>query len=124
MTADRAAGQRGRRRRRAAAVAAPIIVAGVAAGIVVSGPPWRSQHPAAVAAVTLGSAPVVRTDLENTVQVGGSLGYAGSYTVVNQAAGTAYTALPALGATIRRGQELYEVDGAPVTLFYGPAPEW
>jgi hypothetical protein len=124
MTADRAAGQRGRRRRRAAAVAAPIIVAGVAAGIVLSGPPWRSQHPAAVAAVTLGSAPVVRTDLENTVQVGGSLGYAGSYTVVNQAAGTAYTALPALGATIRRGQELYEVDGAPVTLFYGPAPEW
>jgi hypothetical protein len=120
MTADRAAG---RRRRRAAAVAAPIIVAGVTAGIVLSGPPWRS-HPAAVAAVTLGSAPVVRTDLENTVQVGGSLGYAGSYTVVNQAAGTAYTALPAPGATIRRGQELYEVDGTPVTLFYGPAPEW
>jgi hypothetical protein len=72
----------------------------------------------------LASAPVVRTDLENTVQVGGSLGYAGSYTVVNQAAGTAYTALPAPGATIRRGQALYEVDGTRVTLFYGPTPEW
>jgi hypothetical protein len=124
MMADAAEGQRGRRRWRAAAVATPIVVAAVTAGIVLSGPPWRSQHPAAAAAVTLASAPVVRTDLENTVQVGGSLGYAGSYTVVNQAAGTAYTALPAPGATIRRGQELYEVDGTPVTLFYGPTPGW
>jgi len=121
MTAYRAAG---RRRRRAAFVAAPIIAAGVAAGVVLSGPPWRPAHPAAAAAVTLGSAPVVRTDLVNTVQVSGSLGYAGSYTVVNQATGTAYTALPAPGATIRRGQALYEVDGTPVTLFYGTTPEW
>ena len=125
MTADRAPGQHGRRRRRrAAAVAAPVVAAGVAAGLVLSGPPWRSQHPAAAAAVTLGTAPVVRTDLTNTIQVGGSIGYAGSYTVVNQVAGTAYTALPAPGTTIRRGQELYEVDGTPVTLFYGPEPEW
>ena len=123
MTTDRAAGQHGRRRR-AAAIAAPVVVAGVAAGLVLSGPPWRSQHPAAAAAITLGTAPVVRTDLINTIQVGGSIGYAGSYTVVNQVAGTAYTALPAPGATIRRGQELYEVDGTPVTLFYGLEPEW
>jgi hypothetical protein len=124
MTADRAEGQRRRRRRAAVVVAAPIVVAGVTAGIVLSGPPWRSQHPAAAAAVTLGSAPVVRTDLTSTVQVSGSLGYAGSYTVVNQASGTAYTALPAPGAIIRRGHQLYEVDGTPVTLLYGPTPEW
>jgi hypothetical protein len=67
---------------------------------------------------------VVRADLVNTVQVDGSLGYAGSYAVVNQAQGTAYTALPAPGAMIRRGQTLYEVDGTPVTLFYGATPEW
>jgi Putative peptidoglycan binding domain/HlyD family secretion protein len=121
MTADRPAG---RRRRRAAVVAAPIVAAGVAAGIVLAGPPWRSAHPSAAAAVTLGSAPVVRTDLTSTIQVSGSLGYAGSYTIVNQAAGTAYTALPVPGAIIRRGHELYEVDGAPVTLFYGARPEW
>ena len=121
MMADRAAG---RRRRRAAVVAAPIVAAGVTAGIVLAGPPWWPAHPAAAAAVTLGSAPVVRTDLTNTIQVSGSLGYAGSYTIVNQAAGTAYTALPAPGATIRRGQELYEVDGTPVTLFYGATPAW
>jgi hypothetical protein len=121
MTADREARRRGRR---AAAVAAPIAVAGVAAGLVLSGPPWRSQHPAAAAAVTMGTAPVVRTDLVNTIQVGGSLGYAGAYTIVNQAAGTAYTVLPAPGTTIRRGRELYEVDGTPVTLFYGATPVW
>jgi hypothetical protein len=121
MMADRAAG---RRRRRAAVVAAPIVAAGVTAGFVLAGPPWRSAHPAPAAAVTLGSAPVVRTDLSNTVQVSGSLGYAGSYAIVNQAAGTAYTALPAPGATIQRGQELYEVDGTPVTLFYGATPAW
>jgi len=121
MMADRAAG---RRRRRAAVVAALIVAAGVTAGIVLAGPPWWSAHPAAVVAATLGSAPVVRTDLQNTIQVSGSLGYAGSYTIVNQAAGTAYTALPAPGATIQRGQELYEVDGTPVTLFYGATPEW
>jgi len=123
MTADRAGAQR-RRRRRAAAVAAPVVVAGVAAGIVLSGPPWRPAHPAAAAAVTLGTAAVVRTDLTNTIQVSGSIGYAGAYTVVNQVAGTAYTALPVPGATIRRGQGLYEVDGTPVTLFYGARPEW
>ena len=113
-----------RRRRRAVAVAAPVLVAGVTAGFVLGGLPGRSQHPAAAAAVTLATAPVVRTDLTNTVQVSGSIGFAGSYTVVNQAAGTAYTALPAPGATIRRGQQLYEVDGTPVTLFYGPRPQW
>jgi hypothetical protein len=122
MTADRAGARR--RRRRAAAVAAPVVVAGVAAGIVLSGPPWRPAHPAAAAAVTLGTAAVVRTDLTNTIQVSGSIGYAGGYTVVNQAAGTAYTALPVPGATIRRGQDLYEVDGTPVTLFYGARPQW
>jgi Putative peptidoglycan binding domain len=121
MMADRAAG---RRRRRAAAVAAAIVAAGVTAGIVLAGPPWRPARPAAAAAVTLGSALVVRTDLTNTIQVSGSLGFAGSYTIVNQAAGTAYTALPAQGATIRRGQEFYEVDGMPVILFYGATPAW
>jgi len=44
--------------------------------------------------------------------------------VVNQEQGTAYTALPGVGATIRRGQEVYAVDGTPVFLFYGGTPEW
>ena len=62
--------------------------------------------------------------LTNTVQIAGALGYRGSWEVVNQAAGTAYTVLPATGAIVRRGQRLYEVDGMPVTLFYGTRPTW
>jgi hypothetical protein len=121
MTADRAAR---RRRTRATVVAAPIVAAGVAAAVVLSGPGWRPGHAADAPAAALGSAPVVRVDLTNTVQVSGSLSYAGSYAVVNQEQGTAYTALPTAGATVRRGQELFGVDGTPVTLFYGATPEW
>jgi putative peptidoglycan binding protein len=113
-----------RRRRRAALIAVPIVAAGVTAGIVLGGPALRSPHTAAGATIPVASAPVVRADLTNTAQVSGSLGYAGSYTLVNQEQGTAYTALPAVGATIRRGQELYAVDGTPVFLFYGGTPEW
>ena len=135
MTADRAVLARGdgppkpprsgrRRFTRAAVVAAPVVAAGVTAGVVLGVPVLRPGHLAAAPAVAVSYAPVVRTDLTNTVQVSGSLGYAGSYTIVNQAQGTAYTALPAAGATVRRGQQLYAVDGAPVTLFYGSTPEW
>ena len=120
--ADRAGG---RRMRRATLVAVPILSAGVVAGIVVGGPALRSAHTAArAAAIAVASAPVVRIDLTNTAQVSGSLGYAGSYAIVNRQSGTAYTRLPAPGATIRRGQPLYEVDGTPVTLFYGVRPQW
>ena len=70
------------------------------------------------------TAPVVRTDLANTVQVSGALGFAGSLTVANQVQGTAYTALPPAGQVVRRGHRLYEVDGSPVILLYGPRPEW
>jgi peptidoglycan hydrolase-like protein with peptidoglycan-binding domain len=56
--------------------------------------------------------------------VAGALGYLGSYGIVNEATGTAYTALPATGAIVHRGQRLYEVDGTKVTLFYGARPAW
>jgi len=119
MTADR-----GPRRSRAAAVALPVLAAGLTAGALLGVTALRPPRPADASATHAGTAPVVRTNLTNTVQVAGSLGYAGSYSVVNQSAGTAYTALPAVGAIIRRGQRAYEVDGAPVTLFYGARPEW
>lgn len=109
-----------------AAAGGTVVAAGVAAGLIAAtsgaatGPgagPARGGH-------RLATAPVVRTDLTNTVQVSGALGFAGSYTVANQMPGTAYTALPAPGQVLRRGQRLYEVDGSPVILLYGPRPEW
>ncbi|MBV9857834.1 MAG: peptidoglycan-binding protein [Streptosporangiaceae bacterium] len=118
---------RARRRwpRRAGLVAAPLVLAGVTAGIVLDAPGLRNAPQAgAGGAVQVSTAPVVRADLVNTTQVAGSLSYQGSYTLVNQEQGTAFTQLPGPGALIRRGQRLYEVDGTPVVLFYGARPEW
>jgi Putative peptidoglycan binding domain len=82
--------------------------------------------PASAGARTIptGSAAVVRTSLSTTTQVAGTLGYAGSFQVTNELTGSALTALPPLGRVVRRGQNLYEVDGAGVPLFYGARPMW
>ncbi|MGW3109530.1 efflux RND transporter periplasmic adaptor subunit [Streptomyces sp. NPDC001100] len=66
---------------------------------------------------------VTRQTLVNTKQVDGTLGYAGSTAVTGQLAGT-ITALPGVGDTIRRGEELFQVDGTPVLLMYGKAPAY
>jgi hypothetical protein len=56
--------------------------------------------------------------------VPGTIGYDGSSAVVAQTAGGIVTAVPAAGSVIRRGQPVYEVDGHPVPLWYGPRPAW
>ena len=73
------------------------------------------------AATTL--ATVTKRSLSAQTQVDATLGYAGSYAIVNQAHGT-ITALPAVGRVVRQGQVLYEVDGAPVVLLYGSTPAY
>jgi len=89
--------------------------------------------------VPTGTATVARTDVVERQQVAGTLGYGGSVTVVaqsqgggggsgagggGQAQGGILTRVPAAGATIGRGQALYEVDGRPVPLWYGARPAW
>ena len=112
-------------RRRATAAGAPLIAAAATAAALIGGYAlYPRQQAAATPGIATQTALVVKTDLVNTVQVAGALGYLGSYGIVNQAAGTAYTALPGTGAVVRRGQRLYEVDGTPVTLFYGTRPTW
>ena len=66
-----------------------------------------------------GHAPVA---VEQT-QFNGTLGYAGSYTVLGQAHGTV-TWLPEVGQVVHQGQVLYRVDGAPVVLLYGSTPAY
>jgi hypothetical protein len=68
-----------------------------------------------------GLAAVTRGSLSSQVQVNAALGYAGSYSVLNQASGT-FTSLPSAGQVIRRGQVLYRVGNAPVVLLYGSLP--
>lgn len=70
-----------------------------------------------------GLATVTRQDLSAQTQVNATLGYAGSYTVVNQAQGT-ITALPSPGQVISPGQVLYRVNGQPVVLLAGSMPAY
>ncbi len=103
---------------------AVLAAAGVAIAIT---DPFRGRGPANAgvtdnaAATTL--ATVARRSLTAETQVTGTLEYAGSYGVVNQARGT-ITALPAVGQFIRQGQVLYRVDGVPVVLLYGSTPAY
>lgn len=60
-------------------------------------------------------------DISSQTSVSGTLGYSGSYTVVNQAQGTIIS-LPAIGQIVSEGQVLYDVSGDPVVLLYGTTP--
>src|SRR5439155_1519064 len=66
---------------------------------------------------------VTRTDITSRQQLLGTLTYAGSYTVINQAGPGIFTAVSAPGAVFARGQVLYRVNGRPIVLLYGD-PLW
>lgn len=124
---DRAQPRRHHRRRRGLLAGGVVVALAAASGIAAgAGAFGASSHqvsgvidnsdPTGLAAVTRGS-------LSSQVQVNAALGYAGSYSVLNQASGT-LTSLPSAGQIIRRGQVLYWVSNAPVVLLYGPVPAY
>jgi HlyD family secretion protein/Putative peptidoglycan binding domain len=118
-----------RRHRRWAqwAVVAAVALAAAAAAVMVIAKPFASHKPPNF--VVAGNAgqtslyTVARDDLSSQTQVSATLGYAGSYTVVNQAQGTV-TGLPMVGQVVSQGQVLYRVDGAPVVLLDGNTPAY
>jgi hypothetical protein len=80
-------------------------------------------HPSATAsAPRVTTAGVVRTDLVDRTDVDGVLGYAHSRTVMG--GGGTITWLPETGVVVRRGHQVYGVNGHPVPLFYGSIPLW
>jgi hypothetical protein len=82
-----------------------------------SSPLASSEYPTALTAVT-------RQPLSSEAQVDATLGYAASYNVTGQGAGT-LTWLPSLGQRIRQGGVLYRINnGTPVFLLYGSVPLW
>jgi hypothetical protein len=114
-----------RQRRRQVVVAVVVLVFAAAALVVVSGVfgsggggSGSSDNGSATSLAT-----VTRGSLSQQTQVNGTLGYAGSYTVLGQAHGRV-TWLPAVGQVIAQGQVLYQVDEAPVVLLYGTTPAW
>ena len=118
-------GVRRRTRRPVIAVGALVLV-GTAIALVVTNPFAGSggtpggladnADPTSVTTVSEG-------DISSQTQVSGTLGYAGSYTVVNQAQGTV-TWLPAIGQIVSEGHVLYDVSGNPVVLLYGTTPAY
>jgi hypothetical protein len=124
---DAAARPSGRSRRRALWVIGVVVVlaaAGVAVAITKPFTSGGASHPGVVDnADPTGLQTVTRQDLSEQTQVSATLGYAGSYSVVNQAQGTV-TELPVVGQVVSQGQVLYEVNGAPVVLLYGNTPAY
>ena len=90
----------------------------------------RTSPPAAaVPAIPVGTAVVLRTDVRHQTTFTGTLGHAGSYTLVAPPAQAGagdgvITWLPAVGAQVSLGHPVYEVDGTPVPLLYGVRPAW
>jgi multidrug efflux pump subunit AcrA (membrane-fusion protein) len=113
---------RGRRRWVAIAVVLLLIagavtaLAGVLGGGGSDGAPGRNGSATSLATVE-------RRTLSETTQFNGTLGYAGSYTVLGPSRGRV-TWLPESGQVIRQGQVLYRVDQAPVVLLYGAVPAY
>ena len=114
-------------------VAVVTVAAGALAGAVVAGAlvaAAGSGNSSGTGASSDGSsqvatAPVVRTDLSTTVQVGGSIGYSGAYTITALGGGGGvYTWLPQPGQVIKQGQPLYAVGNQPVALLYGSVPAY
>jgi hypothetical protein len=122
--ADRSRREPSHRRRWIAAGVAALIVAGVVMGITDPFATSRSTRTGvADNAYPTSLATVSRKSLSSQTAVEATLGYAGSYSVVNQAHGT-ITSLPAVGQVISQGQVLYRVDGRPVVLLYGSTPAY
>ncbi len=112
-----------RRRRRWLGAGLVVVLVGGGAGTALA---LTRQDPTAAAGVVdnaypTGVATVARRALSSQTSVNATLGYSGSYSVLNQAQGT-LTWLPAVGDVVTQGHALYQVDGTPVLLLYGTRP--
>ncbi|HWF22449.1 MAG TPA: hypothetical protein VG226_09910 [Acidimicrobiales bacterium] len=119
--------QRPRRRRRWLLVGTTVAVVAVAGTYVAVARPFGLSGSAATGSIDNGAATslatVTQRPLSSQTNIGATLGYAASYSVVNQAQGTV-TSLPSVGQVVSEGQGLYQVSGNPVVLLYGSTPAY
>ena len=117
------------RRRRRVRVGALVVVICIVAAIVAvvvanpfastgNGPSGLIDNAAPTSLATVKQATIRSQD-----PVQGTLGYAGSYSILNETSG-AYTRLPSAGAVIKPDHALYWVDGKPVVLLSGHTPAY
>jgi hypothetical protein len=96
-----------------------VVVVGTGAGVW-----WFADAPArptAAAPAAPGTTQVRRTDLSTSTSVAGTLGYGNTRMIRGTSTGI-LTWLPATGATVDRGGQLYRVNDKPVALFFGGTP--
>jgi hypothetical protein len=112
--------------RRGRLLAALITTAIVACAALVAGYAFlaRPRLPDALATVPTGTATVTRGTATQRVQIAGTLGYDGSYLVVNRTADGVVTAVAAPGTVVDRGAALYAVANEPVRLLLGAVPAY
>jgi hypothetical protein len=117
-------GEKRRPRRRRVIAAGVLVVVGAAIAVMVADPfAGSGASPGGLAdnADPTSVTTISQGDISSQISVSGTLGYSGSYTVVNQAQGT-IVQLPAIGQIVSEGQMLYDVSGDPVVLLYGMTP--
>jgi hypothetical protein len=122
---DQDRGRRRTTRRRVIGVGALVLVGAAIAVVVVNPFAGNGGTPGGVAdnADPTSVTTISQGDLSSQTEVSGTLGYSGTYTVVNQEQGT-ITWLPAIGRIVSEGQVLYDVSGSPVALLYGTTPAY
>lgn len=101
--------------------AAAVLAAGGVLSAVLLTRPDSSQ--AADQTEPLSTAKVTQQTLKDTESADGELGYGTTSTVAGRRAGTV-TGLPESGQLFHRGQTLYSVDNAPISLMYGALPAY
>ena len=84
------------------------------------GPSADTERPAAPTT----TAPVTRGSVTQRVQVAGTVGYDGGYSVVAQLPSGIVTAVAGPGTTVSRGGTLFAVSGRPAVLLYGSIPAY
>ena len=111
-----------RRRRTARWVVALVVIALAAGGVTVALSRHRAAaEPAPAATDPVATAKIERRDLSTTKSLTGTIGYGTARPFAGHKTATV-TWLPAVGATIKRGHQLFRANDQPVTLFYGNMP--
>jgi hypothetical protein len=81
----------------------------------------KSSRPGATTVAALQTAVVTRADISSSEPQQGSIGFGRTWTIKAAGAGIV-TWLPAGGAKLVRGAQVYRVDDQPIALFYGRLP--
>jgi hypothetical protein len=117
---------RRRRGRRVAAVVTAAVILAAAVGVAVAIEYPRHKAPASGVvdnSYAISTTTIRQETLTSQVQDPATLGYTGSYSIVNREQGV-YTALPVAGDDITQGHSLYSVADSPVYLLYGRVPAY